>query len=611
MYWAALSTDIKKSSVNWSGLPNWMQNAVQYHNIIIETVVSVSNDRHNNFGKTVTCELLPNAPEGDAFTYVFHHNNMDELKEFVILLGTDLQYVLDKLREPYSVKKVLRGNGSNRNDNEELNDKEPEKHKKLQRKIMLRGDDLIEELKKQNGEVKEKFETYKLFQKKEYFGGIFIRVGVAFSEEAPIPYTFKRYRGANNSSSKISKSYRSGVICLAEKAEEKADYKPISRLEGDDVKVSPVIKECYLENGERKFRDLFEKDGNELQKSNVKKGRNQKGRNRRRGSIKSSGLNVDLTNVPKSRQEDVLGAVKEALKGDLDPEKVQKVNGFCVFVEYERALKDKRVMESPHLKTLIEQEYIDIHVKANQVVKNFIDGKEGKGFRGGLVKQKRDSTSMFVILQNKETMEIKSLIDPSTKLYQKFSKLVSSLPIGSCIGFAYGTMKEITMKRGEEGTFTDYFEDCVNLAARMAMRDWSYTTKWGMVGENEHHNRVAFTSKKKETNRNLIRTVATRLEVDKVPFTYDHVPLSALNAGDDTTIECISTKFVGWERFRIGDIVKMNTGNRKKHEIEGDFGDYFKLDGIKELKAREELTKVREKTFNDEEFKNFKIKLKL
>ena len=94
MYWAALSTDIKKSSVNWSGLPNWMQNAVQYHNIIIETVVSVSNDRHNNFGKTVTCELLPNAPEGDAFTYVFHHNNMDELKEFVILLGTDLQYVL-------------------------------------------------------------------------------------------------------------------------------------------------------------------------------------------------------------------------------------------------------------------------------------------------------------------------------------------------------------------------------------------------------------------------------------------------------------------------------------------------------------------------------------
>ena len=50
MYWAALSTDIKKSSVNWSGLPNWMQNAVQYHNRIIETVVKVSNDKHNNFG---------------------------------------------------------------------------------------------------------------------------------------------------------------------------------------------------------------------------------------------------------------------------------------------------------------------------------------------------------------------------------------------------------------------------------------------------------------------------------------------------------------------------------------------------------------------------------
>ena len=601
MYWAALSTDIKKSSVNWSGLPNWMQNAVQYHNRIIETVVKTHVNGYNTI--KVKCELLPNAPEGDAFTYVFSHNKMDELKEFVILLGTDLQYVLDKLREPYSVKKQMRENGSKQNDDEELDDEEQEKHKELQRKIMLRGDDLIEELKEQNGEAKEKFETYKLFQKKEYFGGIFIRVGVAFSEEAPIPYTFKRYRGANKSSNKISKSYRSGVICLAEKAEEKADYKPISRLEGKGVIISPVIKECYLENGERKFRDLFEKDGNELQKSNVKKGRSG-----RRGSTQKTPKLFDLTNVPKSRQEEVLGAVKEALK--MKPDTPTSVNGFCVFVEYERALKDKRVMESPHLKTLIEQEYIDVHVKANQVVKKFIDDKEG--FRGGLVKQKRDSTSMFVILQNKEKMKITSLKEPSTKLYQKFSKLVSSLPIGSCIGFAYGTMKEITMKRGEEDTFTDYFEDCVNLAARMAMRDWSYTTKWGMVGENEHHNRVAFTSKKKEENSNLIRTVATKLEVANVPFTYDHVPLSALNAGDDTTIACISTKFVGWERLRIGDIVKLKIGNgADRYKITGDFGDYFKLDGIKELEARENLTKVREKTFNEAEFKTFQGKLKL
>ena len=73
MYWAALSTDIKKSSVNWSALPDWMQKAVQYHNKIIETVVKVSNEKHNDFdGKKVTCKLLPNSPEGDAFTYVFH-----------------------------------------------------------------------------------------------------------------------------------------------------------------------------------------------------------------------------------------------------------------------------------------------------------------------------------------------------------------------------------------------------------------------------------------------------------------------------------------------------------------------------------------------------------
>ena len=39
MYWGALSTDIKKSSVNWNGLPSWMEKAVQYHNTVLETCV--------------------------------------------------------------------------------------------------------------------------------------------------------------------------------------------------------------------------------------------------------------------------------------------------------------------------------------------------------------------------------------------------------------------------------------------------------------------------------------------------------------------------------------------------------------------------------------------
>ena len=48
MYWAALSTDIKKSSVNWNGLPLWMEKAVQYHNTLLESCVEWYVDEENN-----------------------------------------------------------------------------------------------------------------------------------------------------------------------------------------------------------------------------------------------------------------------------------------------------------------------------------------------------------------------------------------------------------------------------------------------------------------------------------------------------------------------------------------------------------------------------------
>ena len=67
MWWAALSTDIKKSSVNWNGLPLWMEKAVQYHNTILEICVKYYEENHS---KGTTVQLLPNAPEGDAYTYI-------------------------------------------------------------------------------------------------------------------------------------------------------------------------------------------------------------------------------------------------------------------------------------------------------------------------------------------------------------------------------------------------------------------------------------------------------------------------------------------------------------------------------------------------------------
>tara|TARA_B110000008_G_C16977482_1_gene566564 strand:+ start:2411 stop:4198 length:1788 start_codon:yes stop_codon:yes gene_type:complete len=592
MYWAALSTDIKKSSVNWSALPKWMQKAVQYHNKIIETVVDTTKIKYNKIG--VECKLLPNSPEGDAFTYVFSHTDMNELKEFVILLGTDLQTVLHKLR--------------NCNEGEGKNDD----NAKLQCKIILKGGELKKQLEKEypldkgskmnskkNEEIKEKRKKLQQeLETHEYYGGIFIRVGIAFSEEAPIPYTFKRYRGKNVYSGKVSTSYRSGVVCSSEKAEEKADYEMVSRLQGKDIKEQSVIKECYIENGERKFKDRFERDGNKIQEDNVKNETktnktaefNREGSLRRHSVPSIDNKKLDLSMVPKKRQDKILENAKKALEQDIT-NKVEAIRGFCVFVEYQRTLKDKLMIENPHLKTFIEQEYIDVHEKANRVVEDFLNKKTAV-FRGGLVKQKRDSTSMFVIIANYDK-QTRTLSAPATELYKQFSKLVSSLPYGSCVGFAYGEMKEITMDRpGGEGTFTDYFEASVNLAARMAMRDWSYSTKWGIVGENGHHNRVAFTSKKKSNDTTLIEGVVKDLEVSNVPFTYDHVPLSALNAGGDDIIGCVSTRFVGWERLRVGDLVTKD-GDEEVYEIEKDFGDFFELDDKKNLISRERLKKVK------------------
>ena len=101
MYWGALSTDIKKSSVNWNGLPNWMEKAVQYHNTLLETCVLYYKKNKEN-GTMV--ELLPNAPEGDAYTYLFTNSSLSDLKQFVISLGIDMQKKLHELRQEDDTK---------------------------------------------------------------------------------------------------------------------------------------------------------------------------------------------------------------------------------------------------------------------------------------------------------------------------------------------------------------------------------------------------------------------------------------------------------------------------------------------------------------------------
>ena len=170
-------------------------------------------------------------------------------------------------------------------------------------------------------------------------------------------------------------------------------------------------------------------------------------------------------------------------------------------------------------------------------------------------------------------------------------------------------MKELTMTRDGEGTFTDYFQASVNLAARMVMRNWSFSTRWGVTDENNNHNRVAFTSNKK----GIPGMLETELEVKNIPFTVENVPLSALNAGGSETIMCISSKFTGWEALKVGDVVgkqdDINTG-----KIIEDMGDTFrvKFRRAEEVLKRSEIHLVIKGTGIDSDaFNTFKEDMKL
>lgn len=573
MYWAALSTDIKKSSVNWNGLPKWMEQAVQYHNTLLESCVEWYSMNKDN-GTTV--DLLPNAPEGDAYTYLFTNTSLQKLRKFVIELGLDIQ--------------------------NQLNQQRLSKNTRLS---VSKCNNLIEQLKNET-EIDEltRYNTYQLFQTKKYYGGIYIRIGIAFSDQPPIPYTFNRYRGSETLN-KTSKSYRGGVITMAEKAEEKADYDLKSHVIGEDVAKEAVLKECYMEDGIMKFKDVFHPEKVRVQENIGTCG------GARRGALvvnSDQAATVFAKLQPtENTKRGLSNFVEENLKNK-NTTSAETVTGFCVFVEYHPVLSDALASTNPYTKTLINKEYIDIHNKANKCINDFISNTLNTNnlnyYKGGLVKQKRDNTSMFVVLRD-VTIAPYLIASHSSKLYQTLSKLLTSLPLGSSIGVAYGDMKQLKMTRGGEGTFMDYFQASVNLAARMVMRNWSYSTKWGITDENSNHNRIAFTSK----NKRLTKGLETKIEAAEIPFTLEHVPLSALNAGGSDTIMCVSSRFTGWKPLKVGDKVKKNND---EGEIIEDLGDEFvvKFSKKTEKVKRSDLSMVGEqKTIDQDAFEDFKLKL--
>jgi hypothetical protein len=553
MYWGAFSTDIKKSSVNWTEEPEWMEKAVKYHNKIISLVVNFWKQRD----PIVKIEKLPNCPEGDAFTFVFSHSNEKELRQKVLLICFDIQYMLE----------IIRNDGSGR------------------LKIM----------------------QPRTFKTEEYFGALYIRIGVAFSKEPPIRYRYERYDGNRAARKKPeSESYRGSVVFMSEEAEKRADYKLMPVIDKDpgekfdldvqDSKITfdpsklhertknvPSIKECMymLDDEGSPTNKLVYRDIRKLE-------RTLKPKPKRRGSIVSrinSTGQINTANlkerVEKSKykgsealwkvfdenQIDLLDIIIEDMnKMDFGEKNI--INAIMIFVKYRNVLDKSMAINNPYMIKYILEEYEDIHQLSNDSVYKFIKGANRDRTRrtyytGGLVKQKRDDSSMYVIKRVGGKIKYMDM----AKLFKEMARLLSILPHDSSIGMAYGELNEVIYNDSfdKDRQYVDYFGECVNLAARMEFKDFTYDTEWGKT-KNLHKNRLALSSK----DTQLMKDVEMSLEKQRIPLTVNHVPLKWLNLGkDDSTVVVLSSRLAGIREIKIGDTVSIR--NSKLSDIQNKY----------------------------------------
>ena len=585
MYWGALSTDIKKSSVNWNVAPDWMQRAVQYHNTIITTVVNYWKGKKTN---VVNVQKLPNSPEGDAYTFLFNHKDLTILRNFVINVCFDIQMMLH----------VVRTDGSGR--------------------LYLECNQL--EFLDEDGKS--------MFRSKEYFGGVFIRIGIAFSSEAPIPYSYARYKG--KSYPVDTESFRGSVIFMSEEAEKRADYKLMPVIDEDPgpkfqlettgtngdvefdpkklqkrIKEVPSIKECFYElddegNATHKlaFKNIKEREIDVIKQKCA-----------RRGSTivpRSVNFNYKLNDLAarKKRLDEVIARFQKTYKIDQDLYEVKidqdlykvkdldlvlldetytrleeesqvtikKRHGISIFIKYNTVLKLDMAENNAYMMKYILEEYKDVHKRADDVIKQFLKVKAYRGneaiYTGGLIKQKRDDSSMYVFYDSDDS-DLEARRTRYTKwvpeLYEQLAELLTYLPYGSSVGVAIGEMSEV--KFSEDGEqYVDYFGECVNLAARMEFKDFSYETRWGIRDKNDHHNRLALTSKDIDLMNEILKEVKRK----SIPLTIDNIPLSTLNVGKATeSALVISSKISESVLPEIGDTVTYALKKTKVQRVLG------------------------------------------
>ncbi len=229
MFYGALSTDIKKSSCNWSMFGEWMQTAVTVTNNITESVFKTNSKLKGAKKQLISPKkqlILPNSPEGDAYTIYFEHTDKDELTAHLRRLAFTIQALLQDERDHGSLNAFSWYKNN-------IGDKVYEK------KDLNKYYNALRNAKK-----------YQQSTDKVYLGKIFLRIGIAVTSEKPDEYQYDKHT-----------SYRLGVIHYSELAEQEAPWECGfgEWVEKDIVKkVKRVEKVDLLERPERReYIDLL------------------------------------------------------------------------------------------------------------------------------------------------------------------------------------------------------------------------------------------------------------------------------------------------------------------------------------------------------------------
>ena len=486
MFYGAISTDIKKSSTLWANLPKWMFKAVQRTNNITEYIFQ------NTRVPDIDQQQLSNSPEGDAYTFSYQCEDEDKLKKHVKNVAHCIQMAYSWARMRGFLK------ATDKEIDEEINNR----------------------LKKK--EVRDK--TRKIVDTEEFYRAIFVRIGVAFSDEAPIQYDYliDAYADVGNVGDRIVlKSFRGSVIDESERAEAGAEFykNAISITQPGE----PIMTEKTTEQNSQFVRAGYD--------------------------VKELALAEDLVDNPNMEQ--------------------QKTDGAIIFIHYHLGIDAEMIKKNPHLYAASKREFREIHDESLRFLKR-VKGLEKKVH---IVKVKRNADSMIFV-------ELPTI----STLWNACLSLTALLPEGSSIGICFTKKKKdqlvrLIPTRGIRYKF-DYFGNTVNLAARMCKTEWQYTV--GSLYKtlvNKHSCRVAMCCAENEGGLPMsemgVNPIGGHTEFN-LPIQTERVPRSVLNAGNPTDfIRVYSAHVIKGEELHVGDKVTFEEKNTVYEAVVTDLIDFL------------------------------------